>query len=188
MQDGNTRDLTRLAAPWWASSSAAAHLNPPWGGHGYNTCIGDAVNIAWKIAAALRGWAGPQLLDSYEAERRPVAARTIAEAGAQEKALAHHFSTVEIGQDGPAAEEARRRTAEALAVKKSEFHSLGLVPGYAYTDSPVIVPDSSTPPAEARGVRAHRTPRSTTAARVAGRRPFALRRARPGIHPRGAGR
>ncbi|WP_370181665.1 FAD-dependent oxidoreductase [Rhodococcus wratislaviensis] len=126
----------------------AAHLNPPWGGHGYNTCIGDAVNVAWKIAATLHGWAGPQLLDSYEAERRPVAARTIAEAGAQEKALAHHFSTVEIGQDGPAAEEARRRTAEALAVKKSEFHSLGLVLGYAYTDSPVIVPDGSTPPAE----------------------------------------
>ncbi|MFC0454823.1 FAD-dependent oxidoreductase [Rhodococcus jostii] len=126
----------------------AAHLNPPWGGHGYNTCVGDAVNIAWKVAAAVRGWAGPQLLDSYEAERRPVAARTIADAGSQEKALAHHFSTVEIGGDGPSAEDARRRTAEALAVKKSEFHSLGLVLGYAYTASPVVVPDGTTPPAD----------------------------------------
>ncbi|MCU1572320.1 MAG: monooxygenase FAD-binding, partial [Micrococcaceae bacterium] len=37
----------------------AAHLNPPWGGHGFNTCIGDAANLAWKIAASLQGWAGP---------------------------------------------------------------------------------------------------------------------------------
>ncbi|MFD2153973.1 hypothetical protein ACFSUH_27150 [Rhodococcus jostii] len=50
--------------------------------------------------------------------------------------------------DGPSAEDARRRTAEALAVKKSEFHSLGLVLGYAYTASPVVVPDGTTPPAD----------------------------------------
>jgi len=35
----------------------AAHLNPPWGGHGMNACIGDAVNIGWKLAAVLQGWA-----------------------------------------------------------------------------------------------------------------------------------
>ena len=34
----------------------AAHLNPPWGGHGFNTGIGDAVNIGWKLAAVLAGW------------------------------------------------------------------------------------------------------------------------------------
>ncbi|MGY0498292.1 FAD-dependent monooxygenase [Nocardia sp. FBN12] len=124
----------------------AAHLNPPWGGHGYNTCIGDAVNIAWKIAATVHGWGGPALLDSYAAERRPVAARTIADAGAQETALAHHFSTVEIGEAGPPADLARSRTATALAVKKSEFHSLGLVLGYHYGNSAVIVSDGSAPP------------------------------------------
>ena len=36
----------------------AAHLNPPWGGHGFNTSVGDAVNLAWKMAAVLRGHAG----------------------------------------------------------------------------------------------------------------------------------
>jgi 2-polyprenyl-6-methoxyphenol hydroxylase-like FAD-dependent oxidoreductase len=46
----------------------AAHLNPPWGGHGFNTCVGDAVNLGWKLAAVLQGWAPPALLDSYEAE------------------------------------------------------------------------------------------------------------------------
>ena len=51
----------------------AAHANPPWGGHGFNTCIGDAANLAWKLAAAIHGWAGPRLLDSYgrEAARWP---------------------------------------------------------------------------------------------------------------------
>ncbi|MFW0796825.1 FAD-dependent oxidoreductase [Gordonia sp. CPCC 205515] len=126
----------------------SAHQNPPWGGHGFNTCIGDAVNIAWKIAATINGWGGPHLLDSYGAERRPVAARTIADAGSQESALAHHFSAVELGQDGPAADEARRQTAAALSVKKSEFHSLGLVLGYSYPSSPIVVGDGSVAPAE----------------------------------------
>ena len=51
----------------------AAHLNPPWGGHGFNTGIGDAVNIGWKVAAVLDGWGGDGLLESYEEERRPIA-------------------------------------------------------------------------------------------------------------------
>jgi 2-polyprenyl-6-methoxyphenol hydroxylase-like FAD-dependent oxidoreductase len=70
----------------------AAHLNPPWGGHGFNTCVGDAVNLGWKLAAVLRGWAPPALLDSYEAERRPVAHRTIGAAGNQESFLAPSFA------------------------------------------------------------------------------------------------
>src|SRR5262249_42621992 len=39
----------------------SAHVNPPYGGHGYNTSIGDAVNIAWKLAFVLHGWAPPAL-------------------------------------------------------------------------------------------------------------------------------
>ena len=49
----------------------AAHRFPPTGGLGLNTGIGDAQNIAWKIAAVENGWAGDALLDSYETERRP---------------------------------------------------------------------------------------------------------------------
>ncbi|GLX09809.1 hypothetical protein Misp03_67350 [Microbispora sp. NBRC 16548] len=48
----------------------AAHLNPPWGGHGFNTCVGDAVNIGWKLAAVLGGWAPESLLGSYAARWR----------------------------------------------------------------------------------------------------------------------
>jgi 2-polyprenyl-6-methoxyphenol hydroxylase-like FAD-dependent oxidoreductase len=126
----------------------AAHLNPPWGGHGFNTCVGDAVNVAWKLAAVLGGWGGPNLLASYEPERRPVAARTIADASANNKALAHHFASELLGQDGPEAEAARAVTAQDLQVKKSEFHSLGLVLGYNYADSPLVTDDGSPVPAE----------------------------------------
>ncbi|MFE0021540.1 FAD-dependent monooxygenase [Amycolatopsis sp. NPDC059021] len=51
----------------------SAHVWPPAGAMGANSAVQDAHNLAWKLAAVLRGHAGPGLLDSYEAERRPVA-------------------------------------------------------------------------------------------------------------------
>jgi hypothetical protein len=117
----------------------AAHLNPPWGGHGFNTCVGDAVNLGWKLAAVLQGWAPDTLLDSYEAERRPVAQRTIAAAGGQVAFLAPSFAAAELDADGPAGEALRAEVAQALQVKDPEFHSLGLVLGYDYPSSPVVV-------------------------------------------------
>ncbi|WP_062225873.1 FAD-dependent monooxygenase [Aureimonas frigidaquae] len=56
----------------------AAHIHPPTGGQGMNTGIQDAFNLAWKLAAAVTGRAAPALLDSYEAERRPVGADVVA--------------------------------------------------------------------------------------------------------------
>ncbi len=50
----------------------AAHSHPPYGGYGINTGFEDARNLGWKLAASLRGWGGAALLDSYDAERRPV--------------------------------------------------------------------------------------------------------------------
>ncbi|MCX7520776.1 FAD-dependent monooxygenase [Microbacterium sp. STN6] len=126
----------------------AAHLNPPWGGHGFNTCIGDAANLSWKLAASLQGWAGEGLLDSYELERRPVAARTIHDAGLNGTALAYHFADGLLGEDSPAGAEARRLVREALEVKSSEFHSLGLVLGYQYPASPLVVGDGTPAPHE----------------------------------------
>jgi 2-polyprenyl-6-methoxyphenol hydroxylase-like FAD-dependent oxidoreductase len=54
----------------------AAHSHPPYGGYGINTGFEDARNLGWKLAATLQGWGGPHLLDSYDAERRPVFAST----------------------------------------------------------------------------------------------------------------
>ncbi|MFD1910940.1 FAD-dependent monooxygenase [Halodurantibacterium flavum] len=54
----------------------AAHSHPPYGGYGINTGFEDARNLGWKLAATLQGWGGEALLDSYDAERRPVFAST----------------------------------------------------------------------------------------------------------------
>jgi putative polyketide hydroxylase len=56
----------------------AAHRVTPRGGTGMNTAIGGGHDLGWKLGWVLRGWSGPELLDSYEAERRPVAAHNLA--------------------------------------------------------------------------------------------------------------
>jgi putative polyketide hydroxylase len=56
----------------------AAHRVTPRGGTGMNTAIADGHDLGWKLAWVLRGWAGPELLDSYEAERRPIAEHNVA--------------------------------------------------------------------------------------------------------------
>jgi 2-polyprenyl-6-methoxyphenol hydroxylase-like FAD-dependent oxidoreductase len=117
----------------------AAHLNPPWGGHGFNTGIGDAANLGWKLAAVLSGWAPESLLDSYQAERRPVAAETIDAATRNMGTLAPELADPQL--TGTPAQFASVRPAVQRAVqrtKAAEFHSLGLVLGTAYPDSPVV--------------------------------------------------
>jgi hypothetical protein len=51
----------------------AAHIHPPTGGQGLNLGVQDAFNLGWKLAAQIRGWAPKTLLDTYQAERHPVA-------------------------------------------------------------------------------------------------------------------
>ncbi|MGX1130294.1 putative polyketide hydroxylase [Streptomyces glaucescens] len=58
----------------------AAHVMPPSGGFGSSTGIQDAHNLAWKLAAVLDGWAGPELLGSYDEERRPISVATVEQA------------------------------------------------------------------------------------------------------------
>jgi 2-polyprenyl-6-methoxyphenol hydroxylase-like FAD-dependent oxidoreductase len=101
----------------------SAHVNPPYGGHGYNTSVGDAVNIAWKLAFVLHGWAPRALLDSYEPERRGVAEQTVASAAANLAAM-----PADLAADADAIRRA----------KSPEFYNLGLVLGYTYAGSPVV--------------------------------------------------
>lgn len=65
----------------------AAHINSPVGGQGMNTGLGDAENLAWKLALVAQGHAGETLLDSYEAERRPVAEAVVRTVGGIDKLL-----------------------------------------------------------------------------------------------------
>ena len=92
----------------------------------------------------LDGWGGDGLLASYEAERRPVAERTIREATANMSVLAPELGNPEMGASGLVGEQARHAAAEAIRVAKDrEFHSLGIVLGYQYDASPVIVDDGT---------------------------------------------
>jgi 2-polyprenyl-6-methoxyphenol hydroxylase-like FAD-dependent oxidoreductase len=117
----------------------AAHLNPPFGGHGLNTGIGDAVDLGWKLAAVLRGWGGPRLLDSYEAERRPIQTRVIAAAAANNRVLATDLLSDGLDADGPSGDLARRAADHKIqTAKRAEFHALSLVLDLAYEGSPVI--------------------------------------------------
>jgi len=66
----------------------AAHVHPPLGGQGLNLGIQDAFNLGWKLASAIDGWAPSALLDSYEAERRPVAADVLTTTRAHSELMA----------------------------------------------------------------------------------------------------
>lgn len=117
----------------------AAHLNPPFGGHGLNTGLGDAVDLGWKLAAVLDGWGGPALLDSYEAERRPVQHRVIGEATANMRVLSSELLTDNLDHDDEAGELARKVAgARIQETKHAEFHSLDLVLGIEHEHSPII--------------------------------------------------
>lgn len=118
----------------------ACHLHPPFGGHGMNMGIGDAVDLGWKLAACIKGWGGPALLDSYHIERRQVHQRVVDEAVANHRLLSSSYFSPLLDQAGPEAEAVRATTREAILKGKApEFRSLGVVIGYHYEASPVIV-------------------------------------------------
>ncbi len=117
----------------------SAHQNPPFGGHGFNTGVGDAVNIGWKLAAVHHGWAPPTLLESYEAERRPVAAETIAETVRNNATLAAELADPRLHGSDEEFDLAKPLVAASIQRSKDgEFHSLGLTLGYHYARSPIV--------------------------------------------------
>ncbi|WP_288379978.1 FAD-dependent oxidoreductase [uncultured Massilia sp.] len=127
----------------------ACHLHPPYGGYGMNLGIGDAVDLGWKMAAVLRGWGGERLLDSYAAERRPVHERFIEEAVINYATAAERMASEELELAGAQGDALRREAGERIAAtKQREFRTLGVVLGYRYAGSPIVVADGSTPPPE----------------------------------------
>ncbi|MFJ8649294.1 rifampin monooxygenase [Streptomyces sp. NPDC093546] len=101
-------DATRLAERYRVGrvllAGDAAHVHPPTGGQGLNLGIQDAFNLGWKLAAAVRGWAPEGLLDSYQSERRPVAADVLHNTRAQ----------MELLSSEPGARAVRRLMAELM--------------------------------------------------------------------------
>jgi 2-polyprenyl-6-methoxyphenol hydroxylase-like FAD-dependent oxidoreductase len=114
----------------------AVHLMIPTGGLGMNSGVGDAVDLAWKLAGTLRGWGGPLLLESYEIERRQVGKRNVA---------ASRFAS--LGRRKWRS--LWRNLDELVAVAKVEQRKgnemIGAELGYRYAGSPLIAEEPGAP-------------------------------------------
>ena len=125
----------------------AAHLFTPTGGMGYNTSIDDVVNLGWKLAGAVQGWGGPDLLASYDLERRPIALRNTAFARRMADSIGRVPVDAQVEADGAEAEAARARLGQALALHvASEFNIPGLQLGVRYDGSPLVAAEDGAPP------------------------------------------
>jgi len=131
----------------------AAHLFTPTGGLGYNTAVEDAVNLGWKLASVIHGQAPLSLLDSYEAERKPLAERNTG--------YARKFAdSVGLFAAKPELEEASRRgdAERELAARhfnehaRLEFNIPGVTFGGRYDGSPIVVGDGAPLPPDAPNV------------------------------------
>ena len=127
----------------------SAHLVIPQGGLGMNTGVGDATDLAWKLAATLRGWGGPHLLATYELERRQVglrnrAASALAVEGVRKWREAASPAFRDATPEGLAN---REQVARLAAVGQPTGHEfLGVELGYRYDASPLVCPPPGSPP------------------------------------------
>jgi len=124
----------------------AAHLFNPTGGFGMNTAIGDAADLGWKLAAVLKGWGGPGLLDSYEAERKPIGVRNTTEAaGNFDKVAGLMRLPAEIEEGSARGDALRADVAGRVSGQKKTWSASGMHLGYRYEGSPIVVPDGTPP-------------------------------------------
>jgi hypothetical protein len=121
-----------------------------------NTGVGDAVDLGWKLAAALQGWAGPRLLDSYTAERKLIAMINVNEAAEMRASFDRQtpFSPA-IGDDSEEGKRLREKARAAIVrtrAKEFQHDSAGIELGYRYENSPICVADGTPPPALDHGL------------------------------------
>ena len=117
----------------------AAHLVIPTGGLGMNSGVGDAIDLSWKIAATIQGWGGPDLLRSYEIERRQIGDRNIGASryasNGRRKWRSHWRPNInDVTPQGRQARDVLVRTAEVEQRKTNEM--IGAELGYRYSRTP----------------------------------------------------
>ena len=114
-------DATRLAERYRVGrvllAGDAAHIHPPTGGQGLNLGLQDAVNLGWKLAAQVGAWAPETLLDTYNAERHPVA----------EAVLDNTRAQMELLSPGPGPQAVRRLLAELMDFDEVNRHLIGKI-------------------------------------------------------------
>ena len=159
----------------------AAHRHPPSNGLGSNTSIQDGFNLAWKLAAVVKGQATPALLDSYSAERAPIAKQIVTRANQSIGEFGPIFAA--LGMDGgmdhakikanmdarcdptPAAEAQRAALRQAMAFKKYEFDCHGVEMNQRYS-SGAVVTDGQPQPAPNADMELHYQPTTWPGARL----------------------
>ena len=159
----------------------AAHRHPPSNGLGSNTSIQDGYNLAWKLAAVVKGQATPKLLDSYSTERAPIARQIVTRANQSIAEFGPIFEA--LGMDGgvdhdkiqrsmaarcdatPAAEAQREALRKAIELKKYEFDCHGVEMNQRYT-SGAVVTDGQQPPTPNAEMELHYQPTTYPGARL----------------------
>jgi 2-polyprenyl-6-methoxyphenol hydroxylase-like FAD-dependent oxidoreductase len=126
----------------------AVHNLTPSGGFGMNTGIQDAVDLCWKLAGVIEGWAEERVLDAYEAERRPIAIRNVNEATYTFSKLLKLPRCPHITERTEQGDRERRELSDYIVSNKfnREYENMGIVLGYRYIGSPICVHEG--PPEE----------------------------------------
>ncbi len=127
----------------------AVHLVIPTGGLGMNSGVGDAIDLSWKLAATLQGWGGPELLASYEIERRQIGARNVEasrHASRGRRAWRAAYQAEYPRQDAGGRRDARQSRAIADVEQRKSNEMIGAELGYRYAGSPVIWPEAGEAP------------------------------------------
>ncbi|MGW6422065.1 rifampin monooxygenase [Nocardia sp. NPDC055053] len=130
-------DATRLAERYRVGrvllAGDAAHIHPPAGGQGLNLGVQDAVNLGWKLAAQIHGWAPETLLDTYQTERHPVAADVLDNTRAQ----------VQLSSTDPGARAVRRLLTELMDFDEVNRHLIEKIAAigvrYDFGDGPDLL-------------------------------------------------
>jgi 2-polyprenyl-6-methoxyphenol hydroxylase-like FAD-dependent oxidoreductase len=127
----------------------ASHIWVPYAGYGMNAGIADAENLAWLLAAHLKGWASDAILDAYEAERLPITAQVSHFAMSHAHAMFEQRSAVpdDIEASGHRGDELREALGKAAyELNVQQYCCAGLNFGYFYANSPIIAYDGATAP------------------------------------------
>ncbi len=159
----------------------AVHRHPPTNGLGSNTSIQDSYNLAWKLHAVLRGWAAPSLLETYNAERAPVARQIVERANQSIADTGRIVAALDVDDTsdvaklnrqlalrvapGPEGEKIRENLREAIAYKAYEFDAHGVEHNHRYASS-AVVPDGTAMPAFTRDPELYAQPTTWPGAKL----------------------
>ncbi|ARC56647.1 2,4-dichlorophenol 6-monooxygenase [Frondihabitans sp. 762G35] len=161
----NEMYATRLQEGRVFAAGDAIHRHPPSNGLGSNTSVQDSYNLAWKLAAVIRGQAGEELLDTYTAERAPVARQIVRRANKSGREFGELFTALGVTDartedemreqieerkaNTPRGAAKRRAITAAMDLKNYEFNAHGVELGQFYASSAVLS-DGSTKPEPTR--------------------------------------